>query len=139
MFHKSSRLSSKIPTLVFDSSHDVNVFNGIEDDDSYGTYNCPLGMAWWRQRVQITIGCTVKELSRSLSVAKHSLSLRLLCKSTETQSHLRTPTVQCHGDSIQSVDLTLGTTTTKHACEMSAEHPVVEDHTTHVRLLCRRI
>ena len=81
-------------------------------------------------------------------IPKHSHSLRLLfhvesipsvnptlSNSTDSIPSVD-PTVQFHGDSIQSVDPTLSITTTKHACEMGAEHPVFEDHTTHVRLLC---
>ena len=29
-------------------SHEVNFFDGIGNDDSVGTYNCSLGMTWWR-------------------------------------------------------------------------------------------
>ena len=96
----------------------------------------------------------LKPLSRSLSDARSthskdhcrlqvhilqdSRSLRSLRTPTQTQSHLHTPTVQFHRDSIPSVDPTPSTTTTKHACEMSAEHPLSKDHTTVVQLLYHR-
>ena len=110
----------------------VGVFGCVHDLS--GTY------ALTQTPLKITVGCTVKALSRSPSVGSaHSQTFTFIAL-----------TEQFHGNSIPSVNPTLSNSTEtqshlstkKQASRQqstratNAEHPVSEDHTTHVRLVC---
>ena len=62
-----------------------------------------------------------------------------------TRRHTSRLNVQLHGDSIPPVTQHRASrqriaraSEPRQACEMNAEHPVFEDHTTHVQLVCHR-